>query len=89
MTTCSYSHNHKKQVVLTRYRIRHSRYTHSYLLNSEERPESIPCNSNYSHVIVDCVDVVDVRQTFYNVHNLNDVFINIAGDTIFKKCKRN
>jgi len=38
--------------------------THSYLLNNEERPKCIPCNSNYSlkHVLIDCVDVADVRQ---------------------------
>ena len=28
----------------------------------------------------DCVDVSDVRQTFYNVNNLYDVFTNVAGD---------
>ena len=34
----------------------------SNLVNNEERPESIPCNSNYSlkHVLIDCVDVADV-----------------------------
>ena len=64
----SYGQNRKEQVVLTRCRIGHSRLTHSYLLNNEERPECIPCNSNFSlkHVLIDCVDVADVRQTFYN-----------------------
>jgi hypothetical protein len=59
---------------------------HSYLLNNEERPEYIPCNSNFSlrHALIDCVDVVDVRQTFYNVNNLYDLFSNVAGDTILK-----
>ena len=37
--------------------------TYSYVLNNQERTECIPCNSNYSlkRVLVDCVDVVDVR----------------------------
>jgi hypothetical protein len=39
-------------------------------------------------VIIDCVDVADVRQTFYNVHNLTDLFTNVAGDTIKKKLKK-
>ena len=47
-TPCSYGQNRKEQVVLTRCRIGHSRLTHSYLLNNEERPECIPCNSNFS-----------------------------------------
>ena len=47
------------------------------------------CNSNYSlkHVLLDCVDVSDVRQNFYNVNNLCDLFINVAGDTILKFVK--
>ena len=46
-TPCSYGQNRKEQVVLTRCRIGHNRLTHSYLLNNEERPECILCNSNY------------------------------------------
>ena len=38
-TPCSYCQNRKEQVILPRYRICHSRLTHSYLLNNEERPE--------------------------------------------------
>ena len=50
---------------MTRCRIGHSRLTHSYLLNNEERPECIPCNSNFSlkYVLIYCV-----RQTFYNAN---------------------
>jgi len=42
------------------------------------------CNSNYSikHVLIDCVDVADIRQNFYNVNNVYDLFANVAGDTI-------
>ena len=85
-TPCSYGQNRKEQVVLTRCRIGHGRITHSYLLNNEEPPECIPYDSNYSlkHVLTDCVDVADIRHTFYNVNNLYDCFSNIAGDTIFK-----
>ena len=35
-TPCSYGHNRKDQVVLTRCRIGNGRLTHSYLLNNEE-----------------------------------------------------
>jgi len=80
-TPCSYGQNRKEQVVLSKYRIGHSRLTH--LLNNEERPECIPCNSSYSlkHVLLDCIYVADIRQTFYNVNNLYDLFTNV--DTIF------
>ena len=85
-TPCSYGQNRKEQVVLTRCCIRHGRLAHSYLLNNEERPECIPCNSNYSikHVLIDCVDVADVRQNFYNVNTSYDLFTNVADNTILK-----
>ena len=88
-TPCRYGQNRKEQVVLTRCRIGHSRLFHNYLLNNEERPECIPCNSNFSlkHVLKDCVDVADVRQSFYNVNSLYDLFTNIADDTIVKYLK--
>jgi hypothetical protein len=86
---CSYGENRKEQVVLNICRIGHSRLIHSYLLNNEERPECIMCNSNYSlkHVLIDCVDVADVRQTFYNVNSLSNVFTNVAGDAILQFSK--
>jgi len=36
------------------------------------------------HFLIDCVDVGDVRQTFYNVNNVYDLITNIAVDTILK-----
>jgi len=70
---------------LTRFRIGHGRPTHSYLLNNEEQPESSPCNSNYSlkHVLIDYLDVADVRQIFYNGNTIFDLFTNVIGDTTF------
>jgi hypothetical protein len=84
---CSYGQNPKELVVLTRCRIGHRRLTHSYLLNNEEPQEGFPCYSNYSlkHVLIECVDVSDVRQTFYNVNNLTDLFTNVDTILSFKK----
>jgi len=88
-TNFSYGQNRKEQEVLTRCRIGHTRLTHSYLSNNEERPECIPCNSSYSlkHVLFDIVDISCIRQTFYNVSNLYDLFTNVAGDTILNSLK--
>jgi hypothetical protein len=51
-----------------------------------ERPECIPCNSNFSlkHVLIDCVNVADLRQTFYNTNSLSNLFTNVAGHTILQ-----
>ena len=46
-------------------------------------------NHNSLHKKPDCVDVSDVRQNFYNVNNLCDLFTNVAGYTILKILKEN
>ena len=81
--------NDIRRVVLSRCRNGHFRFTHCYLSNNEERLELIPRNSIYSlkHCLIDCVDVADVCQTFYNVNTLSDVFAIVAGNTIFKCLK--
>ena len=47
---------------------------------TSQRPECIPCNYNYSikHILIDCLDVSNVRQNFYNVNNLYDLFTNVT-----------
>ena len=89
-TTCSYGQNRAEQIILTRCRIGNSRLTHIYLLSNEERPECISCNSNYSleYASIDCMDVFDLDQTFYNVNAIFDLFTNVAGVTILS-FKRN
>ena len=75
-TPCSCGQSWKEQVVLTRCRVGHSRLAHGYLLNNGEQPEGVPCGSGCSleHVLLDCVDVVDVRQNFYSINSLYDLF---------------
>ena len=42
----AYRMDRKEEVVLTRLRICHSYATHSYLLNGEEQPMCIPCDTH-------------------------------------------
>jgi hypothetical protein len=90
-TPWSYGHNRKDQVVLTRCRIEYGRLTHSYLLHNEEGLECIPCNSNYSikHVLIDCVDVADVRQNIYNVKTPYKCIYKCRGRYNFEMFERN
>ena len=52
-------------------------------------PKCVYSNSNFSlkHVLIDCVDVADVRQTFYNAKSLSNLFTNVADDTILQFLK--
>jgi len=45
-------------------------------------------DSNYSlrHVLIDSVDVSDIRQTFYNVNTVYDLFLKfLKGINLFTK----
>ena len=74
---------------MTRCRIGHTRTTHSYILNKEDRPDCIPCNYAYTiqHVLLDCIDLADVRRRYYTVDSLKELFTNVAGDKIVQFLK--
>ena len=62
-------------------------YFNKYIsLMTSQRQECIPCNYNYSikHILIDCLDVSDVRQNFYNVNNLYHLFTNVTILKLFK-----
>ena len=66
----------KDQVVMTRCRIGHSRFTHEHLLKDEPAPECIPCDCKLSvkHVLIDCVDFALIRKKYYTFDNMLDLF---------------
>ena len=82
---CSYG-----QQVLTRCRTDHGGVAHRYVLNNE-CPECIPPHSNYSlkHILIICVDVVESRQTYYNVNNLSDFAYECCRWHHFEICRSN
>ena len=47
---------------------------------TSQPPECIPCNYNYSikYILIDFLDASDVRQNFYNVNDLYDLFTNVT-----------
>ena len=60
------------------------------MLNNEERPGCILCNSNYSlkHVLIDCVDVVDVRHIFI-MSTIYMMYLQMSQGTQFYIFERN
>ena len=65
-------------------RIGHSRLTHEFLLKGEPPPECIPCNCplTIKHLLIECVDFNDVRQRFYQVPTLQDLFKTVKPEVI-------
>ena len=77
-------HSRRDQVVITRCRIGHSRTTHDYLLKNEPQPECIPCDSKYTikHVLLDCIDLTDIRKKYFSHNNMFDLSDNTPSDDI-------
>mgnify|MGYP001164295061 CR=1 FL=1 len=74
----------REEVVLARCRIGHSHITHSCLLKSEEYPECVFCQEPYTikHVLIDCGDLALIRQRYYKVNTINELFNTVCYDTI-------
>ena len=70
----------RRDVILTRLRIGHSRLTHKHYLLGGDFPECIPCDCRLTikHVLIECIDTADIRKQY----DLKTLFNSVAGDTI-------
>ena len=71
-------------VVLTRLRIGHTRITHSWLLNRDEQPNYTGYDVPFTlkHFLLDCFDFQQARRSFFQVHNVRDLFKDIPIENI-------
>ena len=74
-----------EEVVLARIRIGHTRITHSYLLNREEPPQCVGCDKPFTvrHILLECVDFSNVRNKYYHVNTIKQLFNDVPIDNIF------
>ena len=63
-------------VLLNRLRIGHTRLTHSYLLSGDDLPEcgTCQCPLTVKHILVECVDLKDVRNEHFVGSSIKDLF---------------
>ena len=61
-------HQRRDEVVLTRLRLGHSYFTHSFLLKGENPPHCIGCYSRISvkHILLECVDFSNICKKYFN-----------------------
>ena len=66
-------------VLLNRLRIGHTRLTHSYLLSGDDLPEcgTCQCPLTVKHILVECIDVKDVRNKHFVASSIKDLFDSI------------
>jgi len=75
---------HSLVFVLRRLRIGHTRLTHSYLLNRQDQPQCSHCDSalTVAHVLLECYHYNVVRQRYFNVSSLHELFDTVNAQNI-------
>ena len=65
-----------ESVIINRLRIGHTRFTHSYLLSGDDQPTCSTCGHPLTvrHILLDCVDLQDVRRKHFSVTSFRDLF---------------
>ena len=67
-----------------RLRIGHTHLTHSFLLTGDDLPEygTCQCPLTVKHILVECVDLKDVRNKHFVASSIKDLFDNIEAHKI-------
>jgi len=79
----------REEVVLARTRIGHTYLTQNYLLKNEDMPECFGCDSplTVKHILIECVDFNDIRQRFYSVASMKQLFDEVEPNKILSFLK--
>ena len=77
--------NRREEIVLTRLKIGHTFFTHSYLLKKEAKPQckACKCDLTVEHILISCEDVSETRTKYYNVDNMMQLFQEVNTRKIF------
>ena len=80
-----YFGNRKRETIFSRLHIGHSYFSHSFLLRGEDPPYCTACDTPYTveHVLISCVDLLEIRQKYYSVDSLFRLFREVCPDLIF------
>ena len=76
--------NIRKEVVLARLRLGHTRVIHSYLLQGEEQPQCVGCEAPFTvrHFLLECGDFAQVRNNCFHVDNMKELLQEKQIDSI-------
>ena len=75
----------KEETVLSRLHTGHSYLTQIHLLKGEDPPFCIACNEvmTIKHLLLDCADLIDVRENYFTVNSLKDLFCTVPPQAVF------
>ena len=80
----------RDELVLHRVRLGHTHFTRCFLLKGEDHPECNPCQSplTVEHILLHCSVFSLIRQNYFNVTTLNELFKTVASNTIVNFLKK-
>mgnify|MGYP001553615755 CR=1 FL=1 len=89
VSSTTLTNTRREEMVLTRARIGHTYFTHGHILRAELPPQCIPCNCSFTtrHILVECADFHYIRNKYYQVNSLRDLFERIQPSKIFQFLK--
>ena len=84
IVVCNLDAGRRDAVTLRRLRIGHTRFSHSYLLNREDQPRCTYCDCALTvvHMLLECPHYSIVRQRYFSVTTLKDLFETVNTHTI-------
>ncbi len=84
-----YRNVRREEVILSRLRIGHTRLTHAYLLSGDPQPWCVCCDVEFSvkHFLLECVEFALVRQKYFGVSSLMELFHERYTDMIISYLK--
>jgi len=70
--------------MLNRLRVGHTRLAHSFLLSGDDLPEcgTCQCPLTVKHILVECVDLNEVRNKHFVASSIKDLFDNTEAHKI-------
>ena len=69
----------REEIVIARLRIGHTYITHSYLLQREDQPKCIGCDTPFTvkHFLLECTDFTAKRISCFQANNLKELFKDV------------
>ena len=79
----------RDEVIFTRLRIGHTALTHKYLLQGDEKPFCVGCDTDFTirHILTECLDFGEIRRKYYKCKKLQDIFSVVGPSKILNFMK--
>ena len=83
------SKNRREEVVLSRLRIGHSHFTHSFILSGNDPPWCIPCDClvTIKHILLECSDLHEIRTKHFVAVDMKSLLNQVSTTSILNFLK--